>query len=139
MATTMLDWMGGSWSTIDLTGYEASGSPWYMDSTIGAWNSKRIWRFSIPDSTSYSSYVRLPDATTLPVGGPIAYLQQIRTPSPTRYVYLRDYGDNTVGIVKSPSSSGENKCILLLLDNSTQDGVWAVLECREDNLQRTEA
>jgi len=137
MAFSMLGWMGGSWDTIDLTGYEGSGSPWYMDSTIGAWNSKRIWRFSIPDSTSLSSYVRLPDATTLPVGGPIAYLQQIRTSSPGRHVYLRDYGNNAVGRVENPSSSGENKCILLLLDNSTQDGVWAVLECRETHLQRT--
>ena len=95
------------------------------------WNKYRVWRWA--PATDADHYVRLPDARNIPLGGPIYYLINTHeaTTSPTRDVHIQDNGGTTVGILGPAHGAtlDTSGAVLLLIDNSTAAGTWAVLCC----------
>jgi len=123
--------MGGHMNIGSMTsGSYGSGSPY----DLGQWKwnvassgsssviPRRVIHFT---PTSTGVYVKMPDARTVPLGGPIYYF---KNHAPTTYeitIGLRSDSGTTLAVLK-PGDASESKhvAVAFCIDNTTEDGAW---------------
>jgi hypothetical protein len=76
------------------------------------------------DANAQTRY-KLPDARTLPIGGPHFYFINASAPAPQAGLQVRTINGTLLATLNAPA---QEVAIVCLIDNTTEDGTWAVTE-----------